>query len=37
MDGIEDGSNGAISEEEWAVKSRLKRVGLQRRIGAQNR
>ncbi len=37
MDGIEDGSNGAISEEEWAEKSRLKRADLQRRIGAQDR
>ena len=37
MDGIEDGSNGPIYEEEWAEKSRLKRAGLQRRIGEQDR
>ncbi|CAN7691430.1 hypothetical protein [Pararhizobium sp. LjRoot238] len=34
--GIEDGSNRAIPEDEWAEKSRLKRAGLQRRIGAQD-
>jgi hypothetical protein len=37
MDGIEDGSNRAISKDEWAEKSRLKRADLQRRIGAQDR
>lgn len=36
-DGIEDGSNRAISEGEWAEKSQLKRADLQRRIGVQDR
>jgi hypothetical protein len=34
MDGIEDGSNRAMSEDEWAEKAKLKRADLQRRIGA---
>lgn len=33
LDGIEDGSNRAISEDEWAVKAQLKREDLQRSIG----
>lgn len=37
MDGIADGSNRAISEDEWAEKAQLKRADLQRRIGAQGR
>jgi asparagine synthetase A len=37
IDGIEDGSNRAIPEDEWAERSRLKRAELQRRIGLQGR
>lgn len=33
LDGIEDGSNRAIPEDEWAVKAQLKREELQRSIG----
>ncbi|MDW5318284.1 hypothetical protein [Rhizobium sp. PL01] len=37
MDGIEDGSNRAISEDEWADKAQSKRADLQRRNSAQGR
>jgi len=33
LDGIEDGSNREISEDDWAVKAQLKRENLQRSIG----
>jgi len=37
MDGIKDGSNRTIPEDEWAEKSRLKRAELQRLIGLKGR
>ena len=32
LDGIEDGSNAAIHDEEWAARAKAKRADLQRRI-----
>lgn len=37
VDGIEEGSNRMISEDEWAERSRLRRADLQGRIDAQAR
>ncbi|WP_421874142.1 hypothetical protein [Pararhizobium sp.] len=37
IDGIADGSNRVIFEDEWTQKAQLKRADLQRRIGAQGR
>ncbi|MDZ7875640.1 MAG: hypothetical protein U5N27_22680 [Rhizobium sp.] len=32
LDGIKDGSNAAIPEDEWAARAKVKRADLQRRI-----
>jgi hypothetical protein len=37
IDSIENGTNGAFSEDEWAEKARLRGADLQRRIGPQGR
>ena len=37
IDGIADGSNRVIFEDEWTQKAQLKRADLQRRIGAPGR